>query len=122
MNRSKLKKETLAHYDRMITWAKKQNELDQPNDKLMLSLLNETWKGFFCKYCIYYSGFFDEQNTSFCKNNTYGNCPLNPNKANFKKTSMYCCNGLWSKMNRSKTWEEWIVNAKLVKKYIKENG
>jgi len=119
MNKSNLKKEALAHYNRMIKWAKEQNKLDQPSSTLMLTMLEENWQGAFCKYCTT----FREQNAAFifncCEHNEYGICPLN---INTEKTSTYCCDGLWIKMAKSETWEEWIVNAKLVKNYIKENG
>jgi len=31
-----------------------------------------------------------------------------------------CCNGLWVKMVKSLTWEDWLQNAKELREYIKK--
>ncbi len=119
MNKSKLQKEALAHYDRMIEWAKKQKKFNHPNDKVMLRRLGENWMGLFCVYCTTFS---EPDCVHNCVHNIYGKCPLNSNSTNIGRTPFDCCNQLWLQMSESETWEEWIINAELVKKYIKENG
>lgn len=102
-----LKANALAHYDRMIAWASKQNKRRVPDTFKMRLAIGETASGYFCPYCIKYD--------SYCKK-----CPLfTPNTDN---VSDGCCNGLWRKMNDAKTWGLWLVYAKKVRAYIEVHG
>ena len=100
-----LRQQSIEHYNRMIKWAKKQPQKNECSLKEMKNYFDEAWDSESCAFCNEYL------NTD--------NCPLR------KKDSINecyevgnCCNGLWSKMNESITWKEWIKNAKKVKKYF----
>lgn len=94
------KRLALAHYDRMIAWAKKQDLKESPNMDIMYLKLGETWGGKYCNYCEKYIKCLK------CPLGKYGSC----------------CDFLYSEMNISITWKEWVINAKKVRKYIKDNG
>jgi hypothetical protein len=96
----KIQKEALAHYNRMIAWAEKQDPYGGVYSGFMRNEIGEGWFGDYCVYCEKYYH-CDE-------------CPLN--------RSGRCCDGLWKKMSASETWGDWIINAKKVRQYIKENG
>lgn len=109
-----IKKKAIDHYDRMIGWAAEQDPDESISGERgfvgMRISLGEVWEAQDCIYCV----------TFRCCNRTdiitqKTPCPL------YKKY-FGCCAGLWSKLNNSKTWAEWIENAKVVKQYIKENG
>ena len=98
---TKIKKEALAHYDRMIKWAEKQNPRGRVNGYKIRGEIGEVWASYDCSYC-----------------NKYGlscsRCPLN--------LDTWCCNGLYGDMCKSKTWGTWIKRAEKVREYIEENG
>ena len=95
-----VKEESLAHYDRMIPWAEKQDPNEPAIRGKMLVDLGEHWGGEFCPYC--------KRSACGCQD-----CQLNNES---------CCAGLWPRMARSKTWGEWIPAAKCVRQYIEEHG
>lgn len=98
-----IKKQAIAHYDRMIEWAKKQNPDKEQFASDMREELNETYDARSCSYCI--ANKFD------CEL-----CKLSGINIGI------CCNGLFFKMCLALTWGEWIERAKEVKKYIEING
>ena len=94
--------DAIKHYEEMIAWAK-----TQPPDRCadyakMYYSIRQNWFGHNCSYCKGYA-------IANCKG-----CPLDDNDS--------CCHGLWSKMDKSQTWKEWIGYAEKVLEYIKENG
>jgi hypothetical protein len=95
-----IKRDALAHYDRMIKWAEKQDPKGFVNHLFMYRDIGETWYSDYCPYCKKYPG---------CEK-----CPLEKHKK--------CCDGLWSEMNKQPTWGKWIEAAKKVRKYIKKYG
>ena len=105
---TKIKQEALAHYDRMIEWAKKQPPKDEPFVGRMLHDLGETYSAKFCVYCNEYK---DE-----CLDLCMG-CPLS-----LPESPLACCNGQYRKMCCSDTWAEWVENAKEVRRIIKKYG
>lgn len=100
-----LQKKALKHYDRMIKYAKKQNPNDPPAFLKMLDDIGETWYHLDCTYCNIF-----KDNCLLCSLSVHGS------------DSSSCCMGLWSYMDKSYTWKEWIGWAKLIKEYIKING
>lgn len=88
-----LKERTLAHYDRMILWAKKQNPDENINHIKMLEDLKENW---YCDYC------------PLCNEvSTCGQCPVYKSNEKF----FDCFGTPWVKMSNSQTWKEWLVYA-----------
>ena len=102
MKLSKIQKDTLSHYDRMIKYAKTQNHIDIPLISTMYLAIGESWDGNSCKYCI--------KHCSDC-----WSCSLADTK------SESCCEE-WGILNLSTSWEEWIINAEAMKKHIIKKG
>lgn len=101
---SQKKKDALAHYRRMIKWAKKQPKRQPPHREIMRGEIGEEWHGADCVYCVEEKG-----KCMFCV--------LNGGAAAFN-----CCNGLWYKMATAGSWESWIYYAEKIVQYIKNNG
>lgn len=126
-----LKKESLAHYKRMITWVKTQPETDKPREYIMDASIKETWHGDNCAYCSRYSSYSKCTNQRLFPNfpdGTVDACPLRPKEDLFDgdtesdNESLYCCGGLWQEMHSSKTWKTWLSYARKIVNYIKRNG
>jgi len=101
----KIKKDALAHYDRMIAWAEKQPPRKSCLGNDMSEQIGENHGPGYCSYC--------GKNYTDCQK-----CELwKPHKKLFE-----CCNGLWQKMHDSKTWGTWVKRARRVRQYIEENG
>lgn len=98
---NKLQKDAIAHYNRMIKWAKTQSQNSTPLSHVMNMEIKEGWGGADCSYCRAYLENCDD-------------CSLSK--------SYRCCNELWYKMDVAKTWSEWIKYAQKIKQYIKDNG
>jgi hypothetical protein len=96
-----LKQEAISHYDKMITWAKKQKHDKGVVKGEMLSDIGEHWGGDFCEYC-----------TEF----VCSKCPLS--KEQHFPPRLVCCDSLWGKMTRAKTWRDWIYFAEKIREYI----
>ncbi len=107
MRKDLIKRKTIAHYNKMIKWAKKQNPEESTSKELMYVEIKQNWTGLSCFYCSAYYGINDK---------CFGRCPLSTNEDD------YCCDHLWETMDRSRTWREWIENAKKVLDYIKIHG
>ena len=105
---SKVKKDAIAHYTRMIKWAEVQPEEEMTNRCEMDKDIGEFYWGNDCSYCIEK----DEKQVSDCLLGTDGKCQ--------KDNS--CCNNLWYEMVTSGTWGTWVKRAKLVREYIRKNG
>ena len=101
----RIQKQAIEHYDRMIEWARTQPTGDKPSSDLMGELFKEGYGAYDCPYCKKY-----QVDCILCK--LTGKYP----------EATYCCNGLYSKMCKSKTWRQWIIRAKKVREYIRENG
>lgn len=99
-----IKQQTLEHYDRMIEWAEKQPPNNGSFFAEMKESLGESWFGDNCPYCQ--------------KNYDKNKCELN----SIDNNCCNCCNGLWEKMYDTVVWSDWIIAAKKVREYIKENG
>lgn len=101
------KESGIAHYKRMINWARIRDKKEMTSYYGMSKGLGEVWQGHYCLYCsINLNGF------------RCNKCPLQGKNGD----SSTCCDGLWVKMHKSMTWGEWVKNAKKVLKYIKKNG
>lgn len=90
-------KESLRHYWRMRKWAKWQDGNECPNVDYMEDVINEYWYDGDCALCQE----FRSHGGTEC-----GECPLFVN--GFGCTEH---DSPWSKMDKSKTWTEWIENA-----------
>jgi len=101
-----IKKETIEHYDRMITWAEKQPHDTMPMTLLMLHDIGESWDSRYCYYCDIF--LFNPEKT----------CPLNLMYTYCRGKN--CCGALWSVMQQAPTWGTWIVAAKKVRAFIKK--
>lgn len=101
---TELQEKAIAHYDRMIAWAKTRPEKGIKAFMQMRLTIGEEWGGGYCPYC----------NTYHISLGNCGACPLGDDDN--------CCGGLWWKLNAAETWGEWIVAAEAVKQYIIENG
>jgi hypothetical protein len=108
MSNAKLKKEALAHYDRMIAWVEKQPAGNESNHIAMFIEIGERYYGDHCPYCQKYGDSIYE-----CQG-----CELRGSE----ELGTACCDGLWNKMVDAKTWKTWLKYAKLVKEYIEKNG
>jgi hypothetical protein len=97
--------EAIIHYKNMIVYSMRRNPDDQYLQLKMLKDIDEYPMSSFCSYCkIYY---WEKHNC--------GKCPLYvTNPLLFEK----CCNGLWMRMQNSRTWEEFTINALRVLEYI----
>lgn len=98
-----------AHYRRMIDWAKAQPQYEVADVCVMKKLLNEAWGGRDCSYCLASLHECDD-------------CILGVDKSEVKLDGIRCCDGLWHEMSTSSSWEEWIIRAEKVYKYISHKG
>jgi len=101
-----IKKKTLEHYTRMIAWAKEQDPIEFADILKMEKSLGESW---------------DDDNCAFCTefgNDQWRPCPLQP--IDRPCWGVNCCDGLWSDLNNTETWHDWIKVAKQVKAFIKK--
>jgi hypothetical protein len=99
--KKQLIKETLDHYDRMIEWAEKQDENGYVDIFKMRKEIGEDWGGLYCPLCI-------EFNLDSCHRCYF-----------IKKYKRICCHLGWNDMYGSKTWGEWLVHAKKMRKIIR---
>jgi hypothetical protein len=103
-----VKQKAIKHYQRMIAWAEKQPPREKASFMVMDDSISESYGSINCAYCIKYK--------CCCQLG----CPLYRRPKNLYLS--VCCNGLWSKMFRSKTWGTWVKRAKKVLEYIEVNG
>jgi len=102
MTKKQAIKKAIAHWERMIRWAKKQNKKEFPSLFSMSNDIKEAWKGKDCELCKQFQN----------KADGCSNCPL------YKKYNN--CNtvhNLWFAVSFSRTWKEWVKNAK---KFLKQ--
>lgn len=86
--------ESIAHWERMLKWARQQKPLYKADSLEMKESLGESWDGSDCPLC---------KNYRFCKG-----CPL------FEQQGDVCDgfnNTAWSKIHKSRNWSEWVINA-----------
>ena len=106
MTRAKAIVGSIKHYDRMIKWAEKLPLKRKVNGNVMLKKLGEKWYDTHCSLCIKYRLTTDLP----C-----GACPLCKRFGN-------CPNGyknVWKLLPQSKTWGEWVINAKKMRRQLK---
>lgn len=104
-----IKQETLDHLDRMIKRAMTKSK----NKKMSMCVMQSELENILGIYCLYCTEYKKEEN-----------CPLNY----LDGVCLYygcennaCCDGLWLDMYNSKTWREFINNAKKVRYFIEIN-
>lgn len=113
---NKEQKAAIAHYKRMQKWVRTQLQKDYPSRHLMFIAIGEKWGETDCIYCL-------------VNNITCSTCGLwgkeylqHKEEGEEYLRGVGCCNGLWEKVNDSKTWGEWLEASKKVVKYIKKYG
>ena len=111
-----VKEETIAHYDRMIKYAKSKwfgvfRKVDQSD---MEFDINESWFGPDCPYCRAFKGRLVNRKSKI-------KCPLSNDFAT-TECGGECCGGRWETMASAKTWKEWVRRAEDVVEYIRRNG
>lgn len=102
-----LKQKALAHYDRMIEWAKKQPKRGHVSKIKMFVEINETWESDYCIYCNSHKG---------------GTCPQCKLYSIPRYDGRHCCDGLWRIMNSAVCWPTWVKRARKVREYIEKHG
>ena len=85
-NISGLLDDTIAHWERMIAWVKKQPQNKFVSYSLMLSRLKEAWMGADCPLCKAF-------HTTKAFTHPCGNCPLN--------IGVSCSKGVWNKYEKT---------------------
>lgn len=95
-----IKQQALKHYDEMIQWAGTQPAEAWVNACDMNNAIDAYWYGTHCPYC----------NRHAVLNCT--DCPLKRNSG--------CCGDLWVILDDARTWGEWLVAAKAVRKFISQ--
>lgn len=112
MTLEKLMKKSLDHYDRMIKYVETFLNLNKiPTRTELFKYIKEDWGARHCSYC---KEFF-EPFTSLCKE-----CILSSGE--YDHGYSHCCDGLWSCLDGSETWDDWVFFAKQVRDYIEKNG
>ena len=106
INYALVRTRALAHYKRMIKWARTQPETDSVNALLMHKAIKETWGAIYCPYCVSYAGV------------ACNLCPL----YKLSSSGSHCCGGWWNKMDRAPTWKSWIKYAVKVYSFIDKYG
>jgi hypothetical protein len=86
------RRKVVAHWEKMIAWAEKQPKHFYCDAYEMLEKLGETWGSEYCEYCKTYIYCFE--------------CPLG------KDYSCGLPESLYDKVSESKTWGEWVENAR----------
>ncbi|KKL05768.1 hypothetical protein LCGC14_2602740 [marine sediment metagenome] len=94
--KKELTEKVIAHWERMIEWAKKQPSNNNASILEMEDSINESWRGAYCNYCIKYHSSQSENCTK---------CPI------MLKYNKKCEDIGWAKAAFSKNWKQWIVNA-----------
>ena len=113
----KLRKEALAHYDRMINIIRTVIAVSpyfskqQPNFSLMEDLLGEDYSSEYCGYCKT----FDRYGVAYDRTKCATKCPLGDDEGK-------CCHGLYEKMYDARTWKAWVVEAQRVREFIRIRG
>lgn len=102
-----LQRKALAHYDTLIEIGEFLVRINPKGiaDRFKFEVVFGTsWDGEFCSYC----------DTYYTDDGCFEDCPLGKNES--------CCNGLWSKLSTSKTWESWLAYARKIRQYIEKHG
>ena len=99
---SKVKRDAVDHYVRMIKWAEKQPKRDTVDYINMMKEIDEHWGPYYCSYCQKDNSFYA------CTVCELGDSP--------------CCDGLHARLCESKTWGTWVKRAKKVLEYIRKYG
>ena len=119
-----LKQKALAHYDRMIEWAKKQPKKNKCDRVNMYYHISETWSGSHCPYCQKMSE--KDLNCSYCRlhaDNDDDNCCCEGAWMDMANAETYCCcDGAWMDMANAETWGTWVKRARKVREYIEKHG
>jgi len=98
-------KQSIAHWERMIQWAMKQPGDAEVLRYIMCKQIGETWNASDCALCRIH---LREPGFVVC-----GNCPVA--NAGFQCLEF---GSPWSQVNLSKTWKQWLKEAKVMLKTL----
>lgn len=105
MRLTKKQKELLQdvkeHWYRMLKWAETRNRQIKVRSFYMKRYLRESWY---------------KDDCAFCRKYYYDNCKECPIKIVTGKK--FCLGTNWDKIERSKTWQEWIENTKIFIQFL----
>ena len=94
---------TIAHWEKMIKWAKKQPEHYLTSIGAIHNGINQTWYGDYCPLCDkYYKG---SKTKLTCKK-----CPL---KIKYGKCGRSKIRNKWHNVSFSYNWKDWVENAEV---------
>lgn len=96
MTKKQATTKVIAHWERMIEWAGKQDKMGTVNSDVMFDEISETWFDEDCNFCELH----------IIKIGSCKKCPI------ILKYKMQCGKVGWEKANDSETWGEWTKNAK----------
>lgn len=99
MSKKELLKKEIELWQEMIQYARKQNPNRMPLKYEMIESIGKSWQGEYSYLC-----------NKFWRNDGCKECPIGNCNSN----------SLWSNVNMSQTWKEWIRNAKIFLRLIKE--
>lgn len=105
---SKLRDETLAHYDRMIAWAERQDPYEEARSRTMQAELGESWYGFDCPLC----------NSTRTEKNGSSRCRLCPVGTYDQGKYAGCGDTPWLYMEKARTWKGWLRHAKAERRFL----
>jgi hypothetical protein len=100
-------KKSIAHWKRMIEWAQTQPIGDDADQAVMECAIYETWTAWYCSLCHYTEDQGDDMDCKFCPLWSRG----------------YTCvrfDSPWSRVHESKSWGEWLENAKVMLKTLED--
>lgn len=113
-NAQKIQYEAVSHYLRMLFLMVYLVNPDDWRKSYFCDHDGERWFADNCSYCMNFCC-FDIEGDIEDDEDDVSNCPLGENSAD-------CCGGIWKRMNRSDSAEEWTYFAKHVLNYIIEHG
>jgi hypothetical protein len=104
-----LKAQTLAHYKRMINWARTQNPATEATEMAMMRAIGETWIAEFCPICqsavrAVRAGRHSQLDCFVCP---IGSAPFHRNIGG----RLGCDHTPWMQFSGADTWAEWIIIA-----------
>ena len=111
-----VKNNSIAHYKRMIKYAKSRNPNDSYAINEILRDIEDIPTSYYCSFCTTY----DNSINLIFDRPICNDCPLYKETIFNTTKNKECCAGLWLSLTSSPTWKVFIIRAKKVLKYIKK--
>ena len=96
------KTQCIAHYKRMIDWAKTQDPGGKASLYYMKEATHERWTNTYCKLCIDY-----DTHCAYCPMSAIDQCCMEQDS-------------IWKAMGRSYYWGEWLIHAEELLELFKD--